>query len=268
MSVNKCTAGWTALVVIITILYWTAIVVGAFIMMHYQLPIGYLYAITYYYSIVDVLLGQYLYLYSSLHTTINIISSIFKLSPQFLGQLCLAEGLSGIDIPFIHYIHPLVISIILAKISFLARFSQRLSLFIARGIIHVICFLLLLSYTSIVATSLLLVRSLKFYNVDNIYTYLSPDIEYFHGCHLAYFIVAVMWIATVVIGLPLILLLEPFLNRKINFIKIKPLLDQFQGCFRDQFRWFAAYYMICRLLQIIIVVYSSDFLSPSIFLLF
>ena len=265
VNVNKCTARWTALVVIITILYWIAIVVGAFIMMHYQLPIGYLYAITYYYSIVDVLLGQYLYLYSSLHTTINIISSIFKLSPQFLGQLCLAEGLSGIDIPFIHYIHPLVISIILAKISFLARFSQRLSLFIARGIIHVICFLLLLSYTSIVATSLLLVRSLKFYNVDNIYTYLSPDIEYFHGRHLAYFIVAVVWIATVVIGLPLILLLEPFLNRKINFIRIKPLLDQFQGCFRDQFRWFAAYYMICRLLQITIVVYSSDFYITHVF---
>ena len=259
VSVDKCTAGWIILVVTLTILYWIAIVVGVFVMMYYKLPIGYMYALTYYYSIVDVLLGQYLYLYSSLHTTTDVLFSVFNLSPQFLGQLCLAKGLSGVDVYFIHYIHPLVILLILVKIVLLARCSQRLSLFISKGIIHVICLLLLLSYTSIVTISLLLIRSLKFYDVDKTYTYLSPDLEYLHGRHLVYFIVAMICVITVVIGLPLILLLEPFLNRKINFTRIKPLLDQFQGCFKDQYRWFASYYMMCRLVQITIVVYSSDF---------
>ena len=259
VSVYKCTAGWTVLAVTLTILYWIVIVIGVFAMMYYKLPIGYLYAITYYYSMVDVLLGQYSYIYPILHTTINVLSSVFKLDPRFLGQLCLVKGLSGIDIQFIQYIHPLVISIILVIISLLARCSQRLSLFIARGIIHVICFLLLLSYTSMVSTSLLLLRSLQFHDVKKIYTYLSPDIEYFYGRHLAYFTVAVMFVLTIIISLPLILLLEPFLNRKINFTRIKPLLDQFQGCFKNWCRWFAAYYMICRLVQIAIVVYSSDY---------
>ena len=259
VSVNMCTVGWTVLAVTLTILYWIVIIIGVFAMMHYKLPIGYLYAITYYYSMVDVLLGQYSYSYLSLHITIGILSSVFKLAPQFRRDLCLVKGLSGIDIQFIQYIYPLAISIILAIISLLARCSQRLSLFIARGIIHVICFILLLSYTSMVSTSLLLLRSLQFHNVDKVYTYLSPDIEYFHGRHLAYFIVAVMFVITIIIGLPLILLLEPFLNRKINFIRIKPLLDQFQGCFKNWCRWFAAYYMICRLAQIATIVYSSDY---------
>ena len=259
VSVNKCTAGWTVLAVTLTMLYWIVIVIGVFAMMYYKLPIGYLYAITYYYSMVDVLLGQYLYIYPNLHMTISILSSVFKLAPQFLGKVCLMRGLSGIDIQFIQYIHPLAISIILAIISLLARCSQRLSLFIARGIIRVICFLLLLSYTSMVSTSLLLLRSLQFHNVDKVYTYLSPDIEYFHCRHLAYFIVAVMFVITIIFGLPLILLLEPFLNRKVNFTRIKPLLDQFQGCFKNRCRWFAAYYMICRLVQIATVVYSSDY---------
>jgi len=96
---------------------------------------------------------------------------------------------------------------------------------------------------------------------------LSPDIEYLHGRHLAYFIVAVISIITVVIGFPLILLLEPFLNRKINFIKIKPLLDQFQGCFKDQYRCFASYYMICRLVQIAIIIYSTDFFITQYFVI-
>ena len=263
VSVDRCTVGWIILVVIVTIIYWIAIVVGAFAMMYFKLPIGYLYAMTYYYSIADVLLGQYFYIFSIQQrftfTATNIVSSVFKLSPQFLGQLCLVKGLSGIDVYFIQYVHPLVILLILVKIVLLARCSQRLSLFISKGIIHVICFLLLISYTSIVTISLLLIRSLTFYGVDKIYTYLSPDIEYFYGRHLLYFIVAVICVITVVIGLPLILLLEPFLNWKINFTRIKPLLDQFQGCFKDKYRWFASYYLICRLVQITLVVYSSDF---------
>ena len=100
--------------------------------------------------------------------------------------------------------------------------SHKFSLFVSKNIIHFICFLLLLSYTSVAITSLLLMRSLDFYEVDKVYTYLSPDIEYFHGRHLPYAIVAMFCTLVIVIGLPLLLLLEPFLNCKINFIRIKP----------------------------------------------
>jgi len=95
-------------------------------------------------------------------------------------------------------------------------------------------------------------RPLKFAGVDKTYSYLSPDIEYFHGHHLAYGLVAIVCGVVIVIGLPLLLLLEPFLNRKINFARIKPLLDQFQGYFKDKYRHFAAYYMIGRLVILII----------------
>ena len=108
------------------------------------------------------------------------------------------------------------------------------------------------------STSLLLIRLLRFHGIDKVYSYLSPDIEYFHGRHLAYGIVALLCTVTIVIGLPLLLTLEPFLNHKINFIKIKPLLDQFQGCYKDKFRCFAGYYMICRLSIITIVIANSS----------
>ena len=112
-------------------------------------------------------------------------------------------------------------------------------------------------------TSLLLIRSLRFHRIDKVYTYLSPDIEYFHDRHLAYGIIALLCTVTIVIGLPLLLTLEPFLNHKINFIKIKPLLDQFQGCYKDKFRCFAGYYMICRLviITIAIAISSNDFVA-------
>ena len=49
-----------------------------------------------------------------------------------------------------------------------------------------------------------------------------------------YGIVAMLFTTIIVIGLPFLLALEPFLNSKINFIRIKPLLDQFQGCYKDK----------------------------------
>ena len=254
VSVDNCTAGQKVLVILLTVIYWIVMVTLVFAMMYYKVGIGYLYSITYYYSIVDILLSQNLYASRGLYLTVSIISSFSKITPQFLGELCLTTGMSGIDQYFIHYIHPSAVILILIIISLSARSSRRISAIISRGIIHVICLLLLLSYTSIASTSVLLIRPLTFHGIDKVYTYLSPDIEFFHGRHLAYGIVALICIVTIVVGLPLLLTLEPFLNRKLNFAKIKPLLDQFQGCYKDKYRCFAGYYMVCRLLIITIVI--------------
>ena len=260
VEINKCTTD-TILVITLSLLYWIVVVVAVFAMMYFKVTIGPLYAIVYYYSVVDILLSRVLFISNGLYTTVSIMSSLAKLTPQFLGQLCLVRNMSGIDQQFIHYIHPLVILLILIMISMLARRSRRVSSFISRGIIPFLCFLLLLSYTSVATTSLLLMRPLSFVDIDKIYTYLSPDIEYFHGRHLVYVIAAIVFTIVIVIGFTLLLLLEPFLNSRINFIKIKPLLDQFQGCYKDKYRCFAGYYMICRLVIILLVMVkiSDDF---------
>ena len=258
VNVDSCLAGQTVLVTLLTVMYWIVMVTVVFALMYYKVGIGYLYGITYYYSILDIFLNQNLQTSKGLQLTVNIISSFSKITPQFLGELCLTTGMSGIDQQFIHYMHPLAIILILVAISLLAKRSRRISTFISRGIIHVICLLLLLSYTSVVSTSLLLIRSLTFHEIDKVYTYLSPDIEYFQGRHLAYGILALLCMVSIVIGLPLLLTLEPILNRKFSFVKIKPLLDQFQGCYKDKYRCFAGYYMICRLVVITIVIANSS----------
>ena len=43
----------------------------------------------------------------------------------------------------------------------------------------------------------------------------------------------------------------------INFVKIKPLIDPFQQCYKNKYRWFAAYYLICRQVLIIIVIVGN-----------
>ena len=264
INVKACATGQILLLVTLIVFYWIAIIIVVFTLMYLKAEIGYLYGITYYYSIVDILLTQNWFLSNQqLYTLVNVVSSVTKVTPKFLGHFCLVQGMSGIDQQLIHYIHPIILSFILVVISCLAKRSRRLSYFISRGIIRFICYLLLLSYTSVATTSLLLMRPLTFLNVNKIYTYLSPEIEYFHGRHLIYGITALLFTSLIVFGLPLLLILEPLLNCKINFVKIKPLLDQFQGCYKDKYRCFAAYYMICRLVIIVIVIVNSpnDFIT-------
>ena len=255
---DKFSAGQKVLIIISTMLYWVIVVFVAFHLMHHQVTIGYLYVITYYYSVLDLLLCHSLYFSGGLFTVVSVMSSIAKLIPQFLGQLCLVENMDEIDQQFIHYIHPLAVSFILLMISLLAKCSYRVSSFISKDIIRVICLLILLSYTSVATTSLLMLQPLTFVDVDEVYVYLSPEIGYLHGRHLVYGLVAIFCTIVIVIGLPLLLLLEPFLNSKISFVKIKPLLDQFQGCYKDKYRCFSGYYMICRLIIIIIIIVDSS----------
>ena len=267
INTDKCSAGMTILVIVLTILYWIAIVAVVFGLMYFQFQIssGYAYGIIYYYSIVDILLGSNIS--EDVFQFVAVLSSFAKLTPQLFGRLCLVEGLSGIDQQFIHYSHALAVSLILLVIVLLARYSPRFAVFVRRCIICIICLLLLLSYTSLASTSLQLLRPLTFNDVDEVCTYSSPRIKYFTGRHLVYAIVAILCEVIIVIGLPLFLLLEPVLGRRFNFVKIKPLLDQFQGCYKDKYRYFAVYYLLCRQVIILIVyVGNGDYYNKLYYL--
>ena len=101
-----------------------------FTMMYYNVSNGCLYSITYYYSIVDILLSQNVYDSRGLYLTINIMFNFSKIIPQFLGELCLTTEMSGIDQQFIYYIHPSTIILILLLICLSARRSKGASAFI------------------------------------------------------------------------------------------------------------------------------------------
>ena len=121
---DKCSAGITVLVVLLTIIYWVVVVTVVFGVMYFNNRVlsGYVYGIIYYYSIVDILLGSNLYISDENFEVISIISSFAKLTPRVFGQLCFVEGLSGIDQQFIQYIHAVAVSLI-TLIMVIAKFD-------------------------------------------------------------------------------------------------------------------------------------------------
>ena len=94
--------------------------------------------------------------------------------------------------------------------------------------------------------------------------YLNGNLLYFRGWHLLYAIPAIFFLLTIGVFPPMLLLAYPFFNkvlafcgweeskgikvisRKLRIISLKPLLDSFQGSFKDNLRFFAGLYFLYR----------------------
>ena len=280
INTEVCKAGFVILIIGSTIVYWMLVVCVSFLLMllmyRIKCNIGYLYGFIYFYSVSDILMGQVLSISKGASFLAPILGTIFKLYPGFLYKVCFVQGMSRIDQYVIHYIHPTAVILLLHLLSKFAkctgrceRFSRRFTIFISKAAIPTICLVLTLAYVSIDDASLQLLRPIKFTGVNGVFTYLSPGIKYFTDRHIPYFILAVLYELVIVVGLPLLLLLEPFVNHKINFtgidlycvkLNLKPLLDQFQGCYKDKYRWFAGVYLFSRqAILVIVVINFSDY---------
>ena len=272
VNVNKCSVGIMFLLIWLNVVYWFFIMIFGLLIIS-QYDIGWFYGIIYFYSIIE-------YLYTStddwqVFELLTILSNFAKLTPRFLGSFCITSdtGWNGIDQQFFHYVHFFVIYVLIIclRIICLRRCSfsiwqclkclgllKCLRLFrcspsfrcsllfrVNKNMQRFICCFYLLSYTSFASTSLQLLLPLTFQDVEGAYAYNSPDLKYFHGRQLAYGIAAIFVVFMIII-FPVFLLLEPLLSRKVNFIRMRPFLDAFQGCYILKYRQFAGFYLVCR----------------------
>ena len=124
---DDCSPGITILIIICVILYWIIIMAIILLIMYFKIDFAYLYGIIYYYSVVDILLGQVINYSNGLDVLDKIITSIIRLNPGFVGFLCFIKGMSGIDQYALRFIHPTGIILILILLSVLARWSRKIT---------------------------------------------------------------------------------------------------------------------------------------------
>ena len=101
-----------------------------------------------------------------------------------------------------------------------------------------ICLLLLLSFTAFNETSISILGYVRFTGLNDYFVAIQPKTIYLHEEHVVLFIIAVAIEVFLIIPFMLFLFLSPFLVRCINFNKLKPFLDE---CYKDNFRWMAAF---------------------------
>ena len=99
----------------------------------------------------------------------------------------------------------------------------------------------------------------------------NGDLSYMSGGHLEYVGPAIVCLILIILPPPIILLLEPLLirvsgllNMRRNVVtytlhrlrmKLKPFLDSFQGCFKDNCRYFAGLFFLYRVLIVLVPVF-------------
>ena len=113
--------------------------------------------------------------------------------------------------------------------------------------------------------------------------YYAGNINYFDLRHLSYAIPAIFMLVVVIIPLPLILFFDPFLLKIEGLlvqhhllrsclpwtqfrIKFKPFLDSFQGCFRDDARYFAGSFFVYRVVIYVTIMTVKNTIQFNIYL--
>jgi len=300
---DKCLISSTPLSIlvlfIVSFFYWCLVIAFIFFLLHFGFNVnaGHAFVLIFYYSVLEQIvsvlnqvtqlrflalaeeiyvIGSYLQRYSS--ALLPFLSGIGTLKPPFMQYLKLCMGKSEmIDHIALVYIHPLIVFTIVVTIFV----SSRRFVFVARFLRKYInsksiCLLVLLSYSSVSYTSLQILRPLAYFEFkDNIFggfggfrgfrPYWSPNIAYFEKFHLSYVILAILCEIIVGFGFPFLLLFQRYLTRhhNINFMSIRPIIDQLEACYRNECYWFSAYYLICRQ-----VIYGVDIIGDIIFATF
>ena len=226
----------------------------------------------------------------------RIIYGVFNLD-FFQGEhtsFCLWKNTSTLDVIAFKYVTIgyallLVISIIWFINKCGGRYLGKLYRIttIKSSVIHGISTFLIICYSQAVKTSLYLVNGhelqLKRNQSWSSFTlskrvWLNAEMQYFGKEHLQYAIPAIFTLIVIGILLPLLLLMYPLLNKLLDLFKVgdskpvsfvfqwiipinslKPLLDCFQGCFKDNMRFFAGLYFLYRWSALVAYTATSSF---------
>ena len=217
-------------------------------------------------------------LVSSLTDVHQFIYRIFNLDFFCINGLsfCLWEHASTLDIltfKFVTVTYALLL--VIATIKLLNTFNfYRCCPFLKRNpeksyVIHGISALLVMCYARCTKVSLLILDSADLTSRGQRYVskvvFRQGNVDYFSKGHLPYAVPALACLATIVALPPILLLVYPvcykilalfhlddsrflhFTSRFVPLAKLKPFLDSFQSCFKDNYRFFAGLYFVYRL---------------------
>lgn len=178
-------------------------------------------------------------------------------------SFCLASGLDDADKLMVAYGIPVYVLIVVAILTWLVGrfpgwcFSRNVLRSSPSAPFRAVCTILVFCYTDITRISLLILYPVHVGSKTVLYAY--GNLDFFHKKHIVYGIVAILWIVIFVLPFPLILLFRPFLTRGLrpvlNLNRWGPFFDAFQSCFKNQYRWCASFYFLCRLGILLIHIY-------------
>ena len=203
-------------------------------------------------------------------------------------SFCIWKRASALDILAFKYVTVLYIVVLIATVIWTMNTCGgrwvgkccRISA-VKTSVVHGISTFIVICYSQCIKVSLGLIVPLYSHtstsSSPSTRVWFNGELEYFSKTHLLYAIPALIFLLTIGLLPPVLLLSYPLLNKALTIFgledikvvkgiskylpvsSLKPLLDSFQGCFKDNFRFFAGLYFLYRWTFLLTYVIIKDF---------
>ena len=223
---------------------------------------GYLYGPLFYLAVLNLIPFTS---YNMLNKIVSFYVSTFLLKLEILGYMpwCLFRSVSLLTSKWFELIAPSVVAVVLLLTVYLARCSPKLVGRIQQSPLQAMCLLVFVLFWSLASTAISVITPVYLSGVEGAKVHLQPDLPYLSGGHIPLWIISVM-ILLVLYSIVFVLTFSRFLNLH----RLKPVLDEFQSCYRDRYRWYGGlYFIVWTVLQILIVTSNYQLFHTSVIIL-
>ena len=277
---NKCrkcknnyfiTAGWIALFAVMGIL-----LVVLLIALNLTVSVGTLNGLLFYANIVK--------LYEPVFSTqgaVPVLSQLVSWINLDIGiEACFYNGMGAYAKEWLQLAFPLYLWVIVIFIIYLCRKYGKISRLVGSNAVPVLSTLLLLSYTKLVRTIIIILHkrqiTLHCTNVKPVTVwYEDPNVEYGKGKHAALLSVALFLLLFFVIPYTLFLSFHPFYEKylsnfrafKKTWSRFKPVIDAYSGPMKDKYRFWPGLLLVARLALLLPVIFMDSIIDSKSFLL-
>jgi len=264
---STCTGLNTSMITLSVLFYWVLSITFIFMVLTLNLSIGsgFMYGIVYYFSVITLYTDNTIN-DPFLATLVHSCAAFTQMSPRVIGHvpICFAESWNHNLYHYIfEYVTPIFITtfiVLLMVSSRVCRWPKRFS-FAENSPMHAICILILFSSSSLAYTSFEILRPLPVFGYTGVYR--DPNYTYFGKDHFPYAIVATAMEIFISLPVCFLFLFTPFISRRVDLVKwkLKPIVDEFQACYKPEHRWFAGFYFTARQLAFLIHAFSLQALK-------
>lgn len=250
---DECNNHWLALIVLFAV---AGIALIAFITaLDLTVSTGSINGLLFYANVVKINDSTF-----NLHLSyLNIFISWLNLD---LGiEVCFFKGLTSYWKTWLQFAFPVYLWCLMILIIFLSRYSIKVSKLMGRHSISVLATVLLLSFTKIIRTCILVLEPASVHcgSHNSTVWHFDATVPYCKKEHLAMALVTVCVFIPLAFFYTLFLLLSPFIERSRYrcfkwWVKLKPLFDAYNGPYEDKYRMWTGFLLLIRIMYAIVVV--------------
>ena len=199
----------------------------------------------------------------------NILSVFIAWLNLDLGiETCFVSGLDVYTKTWLQFLFPLYIWILVGAMILTSRYSTTIARLTGSNAVPVLATLFLLSYAkllrSVIATTLFTTLNVGNETIQSVWL-LDGNVVFLKGHHIALFLVGVLAVLVYILPFTALVTLSPFLQARsthklLRWVsRLKPLVDAYQGPYKDKFRYWTGLGLVVRL--ILFAVFAGNALG-------